>query len=214
MRWWKWPQPDTGHIIDVGPELSSRYGGLLEGASFWRAANVDQGPALVVTAHAGAALKERVWDLHERAAPGLPVMAPYFDMAFGWGVGLMLWLLPPLHLVGGAVMAPVLLGAGAALLWDLPVRALEEFGGVDKISSVPVIMGAAVLLPLLLLLRPGASFPSSSSSRAAAAAVTAEQVEADWLLFSIQLAVRVVVASLSSELINRAVAVATGPSAD
>ena len=51
----------------------------------------------IITDHAADALKERVFDLGlPIRRPGLPVMAPYFDMAFGWGVGCVLWLAPGL----------------------------------------------------------------------------------------------------------------------
>ena len=133
MRWWRWPDPATGHVVDFA------------GEPFWQLE--PTGDSMVITAHAGAALKERVWALSDPTWPrALPVMAPYFDMAFGWGVGLVLWAAPGL----GTVVC-VLLGPLAALLWDLPVRLLQEQCGVDKTESVPMLMATAVILPLLLM---------------------------------------------------------------
>ena len=76
----------------------------------------------------------------------------------------MLWLAPRL----GNVPC-VLLGAGAAMLWDLPVRLLRAYG-IPHVASVPVVMGLAAGLPLLLL--PGGLQRHPS---------------ADWPLFLIQL---------------------------
>ena len=157
MRWWKWSNPDSGHIVDFWPAP----------AQFWQLQ--PTGAALVIADHAGEALRERVWDLHDADAPGLPVMAPYFDMAFGWGVGFVLWLAP-----GLGVATCVLLGPLVALLWDLPVRLLEQIAGVDKTSSVPLLMGLSILLPLLLM-RGGVRRQP-------------RDVTPDWLLFSIPLA--------------------------
>ena len=145
----------------------------------------------VITDHAGAALRERVWDLNDTAAPGLPVMAPYFDMAFGWGVGAVLWLAP-----GLGMATCVLLGPLVALSWDLPVRVLEEGMGVDKAFSVPLIMGLSVGLPLLLMRggvrrQPQGVLTPGVAGGGAAHTVTVlccAGTETDWLLFSIQLA--------------------------
>ena len=134
MRWWTWPDPETGVLLSVGPRLNAEYAGILEGAEFWRASHLQQGNDFVISAHAGAALHERVWSVQGPGTAALPIMAPYFDMAFGWGVGFVLWLAP-----GAGTTACVLLGAVAALLWDLPVRVLE-LCGVDKWTSVPVLM--------------------------------------------------------------------------
>lgn len=123
----------------------------------------------IITDHAADALKERVFDLGlPIRRPGLPVMAPYFDMAFGWGVGCVLWLAPGL----GETMC-VLLGAGAALAWDLPVRMLRAVG-VSQVTSVPVLMAMAVAVPLLLLPR-GQGVPPPGG-------------KPDWPLFLIQVA--------------------------
>lgn len=153
MRWWRWPDPATGHLVDFA------------GEPFWQLK--PTGDSMVITPHAGAALKERVWALSDPTWPrALPVMAPYFDMAFGWGVGLVLWVAPSL----GTVVC-VLLGPLAALLWDLPVRLLEEQFGVDKTESVPMLMATAVILPLLLM-RGGLRRQPSTT-------------QPDWLLFSV-----------------------------
>ena len=117
MRWWRWPHAKTGLVVNITRELYDDYDGLFESSSFWRAAHLDQGDALTITPHAGAALEERVWDVRHPTFAALPVMAPYFDMAFGWGVGFVLWLAPSLGDFGC-----VLLGAPMALAWDLPVR--------------------------------------------------------------------------------------------
>lgn len=138
-----------------------------DGEPFWQWE--DTGDAMRVTAHAGKALHDRAWARPaEDGVPALPVMAPYFDMAFGWGVGAALWLVPGLRATGC-----VLLGPMAALLWDLPVRWLEAECGVPKAASVMVLMTAAVVVPLLLL--PGVARRQPSA-------------EPDWLLFAIQLA--------------------------
>ena len=112
MRWWKWP---------VVPDDASGQGGWLVSfddaqltgldllvGKFWQ---LQPKAGHIVSAHAADALKERIFDVHQPIErPALPVMAPYFDMAFGWGVGFMLWYAPWL-----GETTCVLLGAGAAL---------------------------------------------------------------------------------------------------
>ena len=173
MRWWKWP---------VVPSDSSGYGGwlvafddaqltgfdLLTG-TFWQ---LQAKEAHIITDHAADALKERIFDVNQPIErPALPVMAPYFDMAFGWGVGFMLWVAPGLGETGC-----VLFGAAAALVWDLPVRVLRSIG-YSQVATVPVLMGLAVAIPLVLMpsglardraiaIPIGRSSPSSSQTRA------------------------------------------------
>jgi steroid 5-alpha reductase family enzyme len=170
MRWWKWPVV-PGHASGKGGWLVRFDDAQLTGldafsGNFWQ---LEPKQGHIISEHAADALKERVFDVSQPIErPALPVMAPYFDMAFGWGVGLMLWLAP------GLGEAPcVLLGAGAALLWDLPVRWLRHLG-FNQIATVPVLMGLAAAVPLMLL-------PSGLVRRPATS-------EPDWPLFFIQLA--------------------------
>ena len=169
LRWWKWPvvPGDTsgkgGWIVAIDNAALTGIDHLF--GYFWQ---LHAREGHVISDHAADALAERVWSLDapiER--PALPVMAPYFDMAFGWGIGLMLWLTPSL-----GEMACVLLGAGAALMWDLPVRLLRYFG-YPQVATVPVLMALALAIPALMprgLCRRPASMPK------------------DWLLFVTQLA--------------------------
>lgn len=170
MRWWKWPVV-PGHraenwLVRIDEAQLTGLDHLF--GSFWQ---LEPREGHIISDHASDALKERIFDLNlpiER--PGLPVMAPYFDMAFGWGVGLMLYLFPGL----GEFLC-VMLGASAALLWDLPVRLLRYYGD-PHVTTVPILMCLAAGLPLLLLPN-GLSRPRLPKGQTK-----------DWPLFLVQLA--------------------------
>ena len=162
MQWWEWPAVDTrlaadeahprGH--DWAPIWRFEHDGYGEG-------DMRPGGPLLMAPHAAEALAERLW--------GFPVMAPFFDLFFGWGIGAALYLAP-----GAGTLPKVVVGPFLALIWDPPVRLLEHTIGAPKSGSVPLIMALAIVVPLLLL--PGGVRRRQASS------------EPDWLLFGMPLA--------------------------
>eukprot|EP01044_Picomonas_judraskeda_P000753 COSAG03_NODE_36_length_17658_cov_56.766900_10_plen_626_part_00 len=161
MQWWEWPGYDTRLAADPAHPRGHIW------RPFFRFAHTGyeqnqlgaDGP-LLMSPHAAEALQERLW--------GFPVMAPFFDMFFGWGIGAALWLA---HDRCGTLLC-VIFGPFLALFWDLPVRALTALD-VPRAISVPLIMGVAIIVPLLLL--PGGLARRSASE------------QPDWALFAIPL---------------------------
>lgn len=165
MQWWEWPAFDTRFLAadQANPRghswrpffrfLHTGYNSSTPGWAF-------DGP-LLMSPHAAEALEERLW--------GFPVMAPYFDLFFGWGIGAALWLA---HRRCGTVFC-IIFGPFLALFWDLPVRALISLS-VPRAVSVPSIMGLAIIVPLLLL--PSGLERCNSASE-----------HPDWLLFAMPL---------------------------
>jgi hypothetical protein len=101
MRWWLWPDAAT-NVVKANCTLQ-QYGALAADAG-----------SMVVSPHAAEALLERQW--------ACPVLAPFFDMVFGWGVAAACQLLSfPTSLPAQGAVA--LLAPALAMLWD-PVRCL------------------------------------------------------------------------------------------
>lgn len=162
MQWWEWPSFDTRLAADEAqprghvwrPFFRFEHDG-------YSGDDMRPGGPLLMAPHAAEALEERLW--------GFPIMAPYFDLFFGWGIGAALWLA---HERGGTLPC-VVLGPFLALFWDLPVRAMKSFALVPQVASVPLVMGLAIVVPLLLLPKGLARQPAADGP--------------DWLLFAMPL---------------------------
>jgi hypothetical protein len=95
---------------------------------------------MVAAAHVQQALSARVF--------GMPVMAPYFHSAFGWGIALAYqWV----GLDGSILnhLTAALLGPALAMLWEVPVRLLPMLLGASQAASVAGVMLCGFFLALL-----------------------------------------------------------------
>ena len=127
MGWWHWP--DTQLLVKAGCTT----------IQFGVPAADSRG--LVASQHAFEALSSRVH--------GVPVLAPYFHFAFGWGIAIALQLVRFRPTVGGTVFS-VLAGPAIALVWDPPVRLLGTLFGATPAEAAPFLMLVSFLVPLLL----------------------------------------------------------------
>eukprot|EP00937_MAST-01D_sp_MAST-1D-sp2_P002572 g2572.t1 len=128
MGWWLWPRED---------------GVVKEGWPLWQLGDLGRDTrGLVVSPHAAEALGERVW--------GFPVLAPFFHVAFGWGVA-------AACMVAGwpkgvrAQLLVVLLVTPLAMCWDPAFRAVGALFHCSKAAAAPVLMALTLILPPMLL---------------------------------------------------------------
>ena len=96
---------------------------------------------MVATLHAHESLQDRVF--------GMPIMAPYFHTAFGWGIA------AAFQVVGfdGTIfhhLLPVLLGPLLAMLWDPPIRILENALGAERTVVAVGVMVTSYLAALIV----------------------------------------------------------------
>ena len=100
----------------------------------------DDTRGMVVTPHAMDALADRIYEI--------PVLAPYFHMACGWGVALAFQIVGfdrslLQHLI------PAFLGPALAMLWEPPLRLTMYILGANIFSVAPTIWLTALMIVLL-----------------------------------------------------------------
>jgi hypothetical protein len=123
MQWWLWPK-DNG--ITNGNCTIWQYGAL--------GLNPNN---LMVSTHAAEALEERIF--------GVPLLAPYFHCAFGFGIAFAMCVLDFKWLP-----VSVFLGPAFGMMWDPPIRLAKIFLGASKSAAAPSFMLLSWLIPLFL----------------------------------------------------------------
>ena len=127
MGWWLWPRPD---------------GIVKAGCNIWQAWELgEDARGLVVSPHAAEALAERVH--------GVPVMAPYFHFAFGFGWAASLLLTGPISAESPPSMRRFLIAGVLVLVLFLPpiwlTRGLTEAAGFPLTQGVPLSLALSTI---------------------------------------------------------------------
>lgn len=132
VGWWRWPAAD---------------GLVASGCTIWQAGPLGlDARGLVASPHVMEALGERLF--------GVPVMAPYFHFAFGWGIAVVYQLT-----AFKSHALPVLLGPTIALVWDPAMRAVCTAFGASKLAAVCALMLGSTFAALALSAPPQPSPP-------------------------------------------------------
>ena len=125
---------------------------------------------------------------------GVPVLAPYFHMAFGWGISASLEILSKMGFSMSSIFTPclaALLGPALGMLWDPALRILERAassnGNNSRGTAALAIMAATVFLPAILpkYNPPSTTNAATSSSRTPKKSQTAAVKKTDYILLAI-----------------------------